>query len=40
MRNLEEFQLGLIFDYKSCGLSGELQEKLNAQKPTTFMKPL
>ena len=37
MRNLEEFQLGLIFDYKEVvGLSGELQEKLNAQKPTNL----
>ena len=37
MKNLEEFQLGLIFDYKEVvGLSGELQEKLNAQKPTNL----
>ena len=37
MRNLEEFQLGLIFDYKEVvGLSGELQEKLNAHKPTNL----
>jgi len=37
MRNLEEFQLGLIFDYNEVvGLSGELQEKLNAQKPTNL----
>ena len=37
MKNLEEFRLGLIFDYKEVvGLSGELQEKLNAQKPTNL----
>ena len=37
MRNLEEFQLGLIFDYKEVvGLSGELQEKLNTQKPNNL----
>ena len=37
MKNLEEFQLGLIFDYKEVvGLSGELQEKLNAHKPTNL----
>ena len=37
MRNLEEFQLGLIFDYKEVvGLSGELQEKLNAHKPANL----
>ena len=37
MRNLEEFQLGLIFDYKEVvGLSGELQEKLNTHKPTNL----
>ena len=34
MKNLEEFELGLIFDYKEVvGLSGELQEKLNKNKP-------
>ena len=34
MKNLEEFELGLIFDYKEVvGLSGELQEKLNQTKP-------
>ena len=34
MKNLEEFELGLIFDYKEVvGLSGELQEKLNKTKP-------
>ena len=34
MKNLEEFGLGLIFDYKEVvGLSGELQEKLNKTKP-------
>ena len=34
MKNLEEFELGLIFDYKEVvGLSGELQEKLNNTKP-------
>ena len=34
IKNLEEFKLGLIFDYKEViGLSGELQEKLNHHKP-------
>ncbi len=34
IKNLEEFKLGLIFDYKEViGLSGELQEKLNHYKP-------
>ena len=34
IKNLEEFKLGLIFDYKEViGLSGELQEKLNYHKP-------
>ena len=34
MRNLEEYDLGLIFDYSEVvGLSGELVEKLNNNKP-------
>ena len=34
MKNLEEHELGLIFDYgEVIGLSGELQEKLNKKKP-------
>ena len=34
MKNLEEYSLGLIFDYKEVvGLSGELQERLNKEKP-------
>lgn len=37
MKNLEEFQLGIIFDYREVvGLSAELQEKLNTQKPTNL----
>tara|TARA_Y100000766_G_scaffold281636_1_gene293482 strand:+ start:1 stop:1614 length:1614 start_codon:yes stop_codon:yes gene_type:complete len=34
MKNLEEHDLGLIFDYSEVvGLSGELVEKLNSKKP-------
>ena len=34
MKNLEEHDLGLIFDYSEVvGLSGELVEKLNNNKP-------
>ena len=39
MKNLEEFELGLIFDYKEVvGLSGELQEKLNKNKPKNLQE--
>lgn len=37
MKNLEEFELGLIFDYgEVVGLSGELQEKLNKKTPNNL----
>ena len=37
MKNLEEFELGLIFDYAEVvGLSGELQEKLNKKTPNNL----
>ena len=37
MKNLEEYNLGFIFDYKEVtGLSGELQERLNIEKPTNL----
>lgn len=37
MKNLEEFELGLIFDYgEVVGLSGELQEKLNKNTPNNL----
>ena len=37
MKNLEEYNLGFIFDYKEvAGLSGELQERLNIEKPTNL----
>jgi len=37
MKNLEEYNLGFIFDYKEVtGLSGELQERLNTEKPTNL----
>ena len=37
MKTLDEFSLGLIFDYEEVvGLSGELKEKLNHFKPKTL----
>ena len=37
MKTLDEFSLGLIFDYQEVvGLSGELKEKLNHFKPKTL----
>ena len=37
MKNLEEYNLGLIFDFEEVvGLSGELKEKLNKQKPSNL----
>ena len=39
MKNLEEYSLGLIFDYKEVvGLSGELQERLNKEKPENLLE--
>ena len=39
MKNLEEYGLGLIFDYKEVvGLSGELQERLNKEKPQNLLE--
>lgn len=39
IKNLEEYSLGLIFDYKEVvGLSGELQEKLNELKPKNLFE--
>ena len=39
IKNLEEYNLGLIFDYKEVvGLSGELQEKLNELKPKNLFE--
>ena len=39
MRNLEEHDLGLIFDYTEVvGLSGEVKEKLNATKPKNLLE--
>ena len=35
----EEYSLGLIFDYKEVvGLSGELQERLNKEKPENLLE--
>ncbi|URQ65295.1 tRNA uridine-5-carboxymethylaminomethyl(34) synthesis enzyme MnmG [SAR86 cluster bacterium] len=37
MKNLEEYDLGLIFDFEEVvGLSGELKEKLNKHKPNNL----
>ena len=37
MKTLDEFSLGLIFDYEEVvGLSAELKEKLNHFKPKTL----
>jgi len=39
MKNLEEYSLGLVFDYKEVvGLSGELQERLNKEKPKNLFE--
>ena len=39
MRNLEEYDLGLIFDYTEVvGLSGEVKEKLNKTKPKNLLE--
>tara|TARA_B000000532_G_scaffold45942_1_gene34734 strand:+ start:2769 stop:4583 length:1815 start_codon:yes stop_codon:yes gene_type:complete len=39
MRNLEEHDLGLIFDYAEVvGLSGEVKEKLNKTKPKNLLE--
>jgi len=39
MRNLEEHDLGLIFDYSEVvGLSGEAREKLNKTKPKNLLE--
>ena len=39
MRNLEEYDLGLIFDYAEVvGLSGEVKEKLNKTKPKNLLE--
>jgi len=39
MKNLEEHSLGLVFDYKEViGLSGELQERLNIEKPKNLLE--
>ena len=39
MRNLEEYDLGLIFDYTEVvGLSGEAKEKLNKTKPKNLLE--
>ena len=39
MKNLEEYALGLIFDYKEVvGLSVELQERLNKEKPKNLFE--
>ncbi len=39
MKNLEEYSLGLVFDYREVvGLSGELQEKLNKEKPKNLFE--
>ena len=39
MKNLEEYALGLIFDYKEVvGLSAELQERLNKEKPKNLFE--
>ena len=39
MKNLEEHNLGLVFDYKEVvGLSGELQERLNKEKPKNLLE--
>ena len=39
MKNLEEYSLGLVFDYKEViGLSGELQERLNIEKPKNLLE--
>ena len=39
MKNLEEYSLGLVFDYKEViGLSGELQERLNIKKPKNLFE--
>ena len=39
MRNLEEYDLGLIFDYEEVvGLSGEVKEKLNKTKPKNLLE--
>ena len=39
MKNLEEYGLGLIFDYKEVvGLSAELQERLNKEKPKNLFE--
>ena len=39
MRNLEEHDLGLIFDYTEVvGLSGEVKEKLNKTKPKNLLE--
>ena len=39
MRNLEEHDLGLIFDYSEVvGLSGEAKEKLNKTKPKNLLE--
>ncbi len=38
MKTLDDFSLGLIFDYQEVvGLSGELKEKLNYHKPQTLL---
>ena len=39
MRNLEEHDLGIIFDYEEVvGLSGEVKEKLNKTKPKNLLE--
>ena len=39
MRNLEEHDLGLVFDYAEVvGLSGEVKEKLNKTKPKNLLE--
>ena len=39
LQNLEEHDLGLIFDYTEVtGLSGEVKEKLNATKPKNLLE--
>ena len=38
MKTLDDFSLGLIFDYQEVvGLSGELKEKLNYHNPQTLL---